>query len=420
MSDDVVDDPGTVGRQHALSGIRVLDITQFMAGPFCAVMLADLGADVIKIEPPDGESTRRMVGAVGTESPAFNAVNRGKRSLVLNLKSSDGQRALVRLARLTDILIENYRPGVMSAFGLDYQALAAVNPGLIYASISGYGQTGPDRGKGGFDLVAQGVAGIMSITGEPGGPPVKAGIPVTDLGAALFALTGILAALQYRHRTGRGQHVDTSLVEAGVALSIWEATEYFAGLVAPGPMGSAHRMNAPYQAIRCADGYITIGANTDRLFLRLCEVLGHPEWAGAGEFADNASRVRNRVELAAAIETVTLGRPCRRWLDMLEAREIPCGPINDYSQVFADRQVLAREMVIETDHPVLGRLRTLGSPIKLSRTPPDATRRAPLLGEHTHEVLKELGFSDDEIERLTPMNTKDTKDTMDTKDTKDS
>jgi crotonobetainyl-CoA:carnitine CoA-transferase CaiB-like acyl-CoA transferase len=425
MSDQVNSDSGAIGRQRALEGIRVLDITQFMAGPFCTMMLADLGADVIKIEPPAGESTRRMVGAVGTESPPFNAVNRGKRSLVLNLKSGDGQRALTRLARSADILVENYRPGVMSSLGLDYQPLAAVNPGLIYASISGYGQTGPDRGKGGFDLIAQGVAGIMSITGQPGGAPVKAGIPVTDLGAALFALTGILAALEYRHRTGRGQYVDTSLVEAGVALSVWEATEYFSGLGAPEPMGSAHRMNAPYQAIRCADGYITIGANTDRLFQRLCEALGHAEWAGEGEFADNPSRVRNRVRLAALIETVTLGHPRRRWLDLFDAREIPCGPINDYSQVFADPQIGAREMVIETDHPVLGGLRTLGSPIKLSRTPTDATRRAPLLGEHTHEVLTEFGFSDQEIDQLVTKDTnvtnvtKDTMDTMDTKDTKD-
>jgi crotonobetainyl-CoA:carnitine CoA-transferase CaiB-like acyl-CoA transferase len=413
MSDQVDSDSSGIDRQRALEGIRVLDITQFMAGPFCAMMLADLGADVIKIEPPAGESTRRMVGAVGTESPAFNAVNRGKRSLVLNLKSSAGQHALTRLARSTDILVENYRPGVMGALGLDYQPLAAVNPGLIYASISGYGQTGPDRGKGGFDLIAQGVAGIMSITGEPGGAPVKAGIPVTDLGAAMFALTGILAALAYRHRTGRGQYVDTSLVEAGVALSVWEATEYFSGLGAPQPMGSAHRMNAPYQAIRCADGYITIGANTDRLFRRLCEALGHTEWAGEGEFADNASRVRNRTRLAALIETVTVGHPVRRWLELLDAREIPCGPINDYSQVFADRQIRAREMVIETDHPVLGRLRTLGSPIKLSRTPPDATRRAPLLGEHTREVLKEHGFSNEEIDRLSTMDTNERNDTRD-------
>ncbi len=387
-------------RPSALAGIRVLDVTQFMAGPFCSVILADLGADVIKIEPPAGDSTRQMVGAVGTESPAFNAVNRGKRSLVLNLKSVDGRRVFTHMARSTDILIENYRPGVMRAFGLDYPALAAVNPRLIYASISGYGQTGPDRGKGGFDLIAQGVAGIMSITGEPGGAPVKAGIPVTDLGAALFALAGVLAALHHRHQTGRGQHVDTSLVEAGVALSVWEATEYFSGTGVPQPRGSAHRMNAPYQAFRCADGYITIGANTDRLFGRLCTVLGHGEWADAAEFFDNGSRVKNHTKLAALIEGVISVGPRSHWLEQLDANDIPCGPINDYAQVFVDPQIVARDMIRETDHPVLGRLRTLGSPLKLSDSPPDATRRAPLLGEHTDEVLAEFGFSEAEIAAL--------------------
>ena len=386
--------------ERALEGLRVLDATQFMAGPFCTMLLADLGADVIKVEPPTGDPTRQMAGAVGTESASFNAVNRGKRGLVLNLKAPEGRRAFTHLARSMDIVIENYRPGVMAALGLDYQALAAINPSLIYASISGYGQTGPHRAKGGFDLIAQGIAGIMSITGEPGGPPVKAGIPVTDLGAGLFALAGILAALQYRHRTGHGQQVDTSLVDAGVALSVWEATEYFSGLGVPAPMGSAHRMSAPYQAVRCADGYITLGAANDRLFRRLCELLEHPEWASEPDFVDNPHRIRNQTQLAALIENTTAHKPRNHWLAMLEANEIPCGPINDYVQVFADPQIVAREMVAETDHPVLGRIRTLGSAIKLSRTPPDVGRRAPLLGEHTEEILKEFGFSASEIRSL--------------------
>ena len=384
--------PNASQSPRALAGIRVLDVTQFMAGPFCSTILADLGADVIKIEPPSGDATRQMVGAKGTESPSFNAVNRGKRSVVLNLKTAEGRRIFTQLAGSSDILIENYRPGVMRGLGLGYEALADINPALIYASISGYGQSGPNRTKGGFDLIAQGVSGIMSVTGEPGGPPVKAGIPLTDLGAALFAATGILAALQHRHATGRGQYVDTSLIEAGIALSVWEATEYFSGTGTPAPLGSAHRMNAPYQAIRCADGYVTIGANTNRLFVRLCGVLDHPEWAAEPEFLNNAGRVRNRAKLAALIENVMRQQPCRHWLERLDAADIPCGPINDYAQVFADPQVAARGMVLETDHPVLGRLRTLGSPIKLSATPADATRRAPLLGEHTDEVLRELGL----------------------------
>lgn len=384
----------------ALEGIRVLDVTQVMAGPFCAMLLADLGATVIKVEPPTGDSTRQMPGASGTDSPSFNAVNRGKRSLVINLKTAEGREVFARLARSSDIVIENYRPGVMRSLGLDYASLSAANPRLIYASISGYGQTGPDRGKGGFDLIAQGVAGIMSITGEPGGPPVKAGVPVTDLGAGLFALVGILAALQHRHRTGAGQHIDTSLVDAGVALSVWEATEYFAGIGVPTALGSAHRMNAPYQAVRCADGYITLGAANERLFRRLCEVLGHTEWSADPAFAENASRVKHREALAARIESITATQPRAHWLSLLEANDIPCGPINDYAQVFADPQVLAREMVVETEHPTLGHLRTLGSPIKMSATPPDVSRRAPQLGEHSDEVLTEAGLSDAEIAAL--------------------
>jgi formyl-CoA transferase len=389
-----------MNRLSALDGLRVLDVTQVMAGPFCAMLLADLGADLIKVEPPAGDSTRQMPGAVGTDSPGFNALNRGKRSIVLDLKSAEGREAFIRLARSTDILIENYRPGVMDGLGLGYAALSALNPRLVYASISGYGQSGPDRGKGGFDLIAQGVAGIMSITGEPGRPPVKAGVPMTDLSAGLFALVGILAAVEHRHRSGAGQHIDASLVDAGVALSVWEATEYFSGLWIPQALGSAHRMIAPYQAVRCADGYITLGAANERLFRRLCNVLGHPEWSAQPEFADGASRVRHRQALTDRIEAVTAAAPRSHWLALLDANDIPCGPINDYAQVFADPQVVAREMVVETEHPTLGRVRTLGSPIKMSATPPDVSRRAPQLGEHTDEVLREVGFSNDEIAAL--------------------
>ena len=385
---------------RSLSGIRVLDLTQVMAGPFSAMLLADLGADVIKVEPPGGDSTRQMPGAVGTDTPAFNAVNRGKRSIVINLKTIEGREALHRLVGPTDILVENYRPGVMESLGFGYDALAKEHPRLIYASISGYGQTGPARQKGGFDLIAQGVSGIMSVTGDPDGPPVKAGVPLTDLGAGLFSVVGILAALEARHRTGLGQRIDTSLVDAGVALSVWEAAEYFAGAGVPVALGSAHRMNAPYQAFRCADGYITIGGANERIFRRLCEVLGHPEWPSMPDFADNASRVRHREDLAARIEAITARQPRTHWLSLFEAHDIPCGPINDYAQVFADAQVRAREMVVEVEHPRLGRVRSLGSPIKMSATPANPARRAPLLGEHTNEILTEMGMSEEEIARL--------------------
>jgi formyl-CoA transferase len=365
------------------------------------MLLADLGADVVKIEPPSGDMTRRMPGGVGDDTPAYNAVNRGKRSVVLDIKTEAGCAAVRRLVESADLFVENSRPGVMSGLGLGYPALAALNPRLVYASISGYGQTGPDRAKGGLDLIAQGVSGIMSVTGAAGGPPMKSGVPLTDLGAALFAVTGILAALVHRNRTGEGQQVDTSLVEAGVALSVWEATEYFSGAGVPAPLGSAHRMVAPYQAIECADGYITIGASNDRLFERLCEALGHPEWAGLPEYADNPSRVRNRAALAERIESVTRRRPAREWLEAFEARDIPCGRINSYADVFADPQIVSREMVVDVEHPTLGTLRALGSPIKLSATPPLVRRRAPRLGEHTVDVLREAGFDGASIAELT-------------------
>jgi crotonobetainyl-CoA:carnitine CoA-transferase CaiB-like acyl-CoA transferase len=365
------------------------------------MQLADLGADVIKVEPPGGDSSRRWgAGASGTDTPGFNALNRGKRGIVLNLKAPAAQEVFRRLARSADIMVENYRPGVMAEFGIDYPRLSAENPRLIYASISGYGQTGPDAGKGGFDLVAQGVSGLMSITGEPGGAPVKCGVPITDLGAGLFALSGILTALYHRTQTGLGQYIDTSLVEAGVALSVWEATEYFSGSGIPRPTGSAHRLSAPYQAIRCSDGYITLGTATDRLFVRLCGLLGHPEWAERPEFADAPSRVRNQPAIAALIEGMTAAKPRSHWLALFDANDIPCGPINNYEEVVRDPQILAREMVREVDHPTLGRLRTLGSPVKMSATPPDPVRRAPLLGEHTDAVLRQAGYGDDEIAAL--------------------
>lgn len=386
--------------RHALNGVRVLDVTQVMAGPYCAMLLCDLGADVIKIEPPGGDSTRRMAGARGADSPAFNAVNRGKRGIVVDLKTDRGRRIAARLATAADVFVENYRPGVMRRCGLGYDHLRAINPRLVYASISGYGQTGPCAARGGFDLVAQGVSGVMSVTGEPGRPPVKAGVPLTDLGAALFALAGVLAALHSRVLTGEGQHVDASLVEAGLAMSVWEATEHLSDGGVPEPLGSAHRMSAPYQAIECADGYVTVGAANDRLFVRLCAALGHPEWARDPAFADNAARVKNRLALAERIQEITRTASREHWLARFEADGIPCGPINTYADALTDEQIVAREMVVETDHPTLGRLRTLGAPVKLSRTPLTTGRPAPVLGQHTREVLGEVGYTDEEVSDL--------------------
>lgn len=334
--------------RHALEGIRVLDITQVMAGPYCAMLLCDMGADVIKVEAPAGDSSRRMAGGSGSDSPAFNAVNRGKRGIVINLKSTSGRNTLKRLASKSDVLIENYRPGVMGKLGLNYEEIRKINPRLIYASISGYGQTGPSRDKGGFDLIAQGVSGLMSVTGEFGDRPVKIGVPLTDLGAGLFAVSGILAALFHRERSDRGQHIDTSLVDAGIALSVWEATEFFSSGVSPRPLGSAHRMSAPYQAIKCSDGFITLGAANDRLFKRLCAVLGHPEWAQELRFSSDSRRVEQKENLAEKIQSVTGGKSRAYWLSLLESEDIPCGPINDYAEVFKDPQVLSSRLEAST------------------------------------------------------------------------
>lgn len=371
-----------------------------MAGPYCAMLLCDMGARVIKVEPPAGDSTRRMAGASGSDSAAFGAVNRGKLGVVLDLQKPQGRNVFRRLARTADVLVENFRPGVMEKLGLAYEALSVENPRLIYASISGYGQTGPSATKGGFDLVAQGASGIMSVTGEPGRPPVKAGVPLTDLGAGLYALSGILAALYHRTVSGKGQLIDTSLFEAGLALSVWEATEYLSGRGLPGPLGSAHRMSAPYQAFRCTDGFITVGAANDRTFAKLAALLGHAEWITDERFATDSARVANRDTLAELVETEMRKASREEWLRRLDEAGIPCGPINNYEQAFADPQAVAREMTVEVDHPRLGKTRALGTPLKMSATPLNPRRRAPMLGEHTDDVLMGAGFSTNEIEML--------------------
>ena len=383
-----------------LDGIVVLDATQVMAGPYCAMLLADMGARVIKVEPPAGDSTRSMAGARGSDSAAFNAVNRGKHGIVLDLNHERGRAVFARLARTADIVVENYRPGVMRKFGLDYQSLRAENPRLIYASISGHGQTGPWAAKGGFDLIAQGLSGLMSVTGTPTSGPVKVGVPITDLGAGLFATIGILGALHHRATSGAGQHVDTSLVDAGIALSVWETAVYFTTGIVPEPLGTAHRLSAPYQAFKCADGYITIGAANDRNFVKVARVLGHHAWLADDRFSSNTQRIAHREELSRLIEVETVTQPVAFWLNAFEQAGVPCGPILDYEDALTTPQALAREMTVDVDHPALGKLRTLGTPIKMSATPLDPTRRGPLLGEHTVEVLSAAGYSSDEIAQL--------------------
>jgi formyl-CoA transferase len=378
----------------------VLDQTQVMAGPFCSMLLADLGADVIKIEPPGGEHTRRERELAPGISASFLAVNRNKRALTLDLKQADGVELLKRLVSTADILVENYRPGVARRLGVDYDTLAAINPRLIYCSISGFGQTGPYASRGGFDLVAQAMSGIMSATGGDGGAPVKVGVPITDLGAGLFGLLGILCALRARRVTGRGQFVDTSLFEAGLALSAWEATEYwFTGQI-PRGLGTAHRLNAPYQAFRASDGYFTVGANTDKLFIALCEAIGRPELARDPRFSDRATRLAQRGALVAEIEKATAAEPRAHWLARLDAAGVPSGPINSYPEALADPHTLARGMVVDLVHPGAGAVKALGVPVKLSDTPGAVDRPAPLLGQHTAEILTDLGYTDAEQQEL--------------------
>jgi crotonobetainyl-CoA:carnitine CoA-transferase CaiB-like acyl-CoA transferase len=384
----------------ALEGLRVIDLTQAMAAPFCTLNLADMGADVIKIEPPGGEEQRRSsVGRHG-HSATFMAMNRDKRGIVVDLKTPEGVEIVRRLASTADVFVQNYRPGVAARLGVAYEDLAPLNPRLIYCAVSGFGATGPYAARGGYDLIAQGMSGIISVTGEEDGPPAKAGVPVSDLAAGLFAAYGILCALEHREQTGEGQFVDTSLLEAAMALTVWESTEYWATGRVPRALGSAHRLSAPYQALRARDGYFTVGANTERLFEGLCAAFGRPDLASDPRFADRAGRLRHRRELAAAIEVTTVAEPRAHWLERLEKEGVPSGPINTYAEALADPHVLARGMVVELVHPAAGVVKALGVPVKLSDTPGAVDRPAPLLGQHTSEVLAELGYSEAEQQAL--------------------
>ncbi|MBI4635263.1 MAG: CoA transferase [Candidatus Rokubacteria bacterium] len=382
----------------ALDGLRVLDLTQAMAAPFCTMNLADMGAEVIKIEPPgEGEQMRHPGAAVRHgHSGTFMAVNRGKRSLTVNLKVPEGVEVVRRLAGTADVFVQNYRPGVAQRLGIGYEDLSRLNPRLIYCAISGFGATGPYASRGGYDLIAQGMSGIISVTGDEDGPPAKAGLPVSDLAAGLFGAYGILCALEHREKTGEGQLVDTSLLEAAMALTVWESTEYWVTGQVPRPVGSAHRLSAPYQAIRARDGYFTVGANHDRLFHALCRALGRPDLAEDPRFQGNSDRFERRVELIREIETTTVGEPRAHWLERLEREGVPSGPINTYPEALADPHTLARRMVVDIVHPGAGPIKALGVPVKLSDTPGAVDRPAPLLGQHTAEILTELGYTEAE------------------------
>jgi crotonobetainyl-CoA:carnitine CoA-transferase CaiB-like acyl-CoA transferase len=385
-----------------LAGVKVLELAQIMAGPTCGLMLADLGADVIKVERvPGGDDTRRMDRpSVKGESASFMAMNRNKRGIALNLKLPAAQEALKRMVARADVVTENYRKGTMEKLGLGYETLKKINPGLIYCSISGYGRTGPYAEKGGYDLIAQGMSGLMGVTGEPGRAPAKSGGPVCDINAGLLGALGIVSAYVHRLKTSEGQLVDTSLFEAGIQQMYWQVAIYFATGEVPGPTGSAHILSAPYQAFRAADGWLNIGGANQANWERMCRVLGARDWLEDPRFRSNADRMKNLEALVPLMNARLKDHKVDELIKALEAEGVPCGRINSIADVAADPQAIAREMVVELEHPRAGRTRALGLPIKLSRTPGKVSRPAPVLGQHTREVLEEFGFSRAEIDAL--------------------
>lgn len=385
-----------------LAGIRVLELAQIMAGPTCGMMLADMGADVIKIEKiPKGDDSRNYSEPrVNGVSAPFLVLNRNKRGLALDLKNPKGVEVLKRLVVQADVLTENYRRDAMDKLGLGYNTLKELHPGLIYCAVSGYGRSGPMADAPGFDLIAQGFSGLMSITGHPGSPPAKTGNSVADINAGILACVGILAALIHRMKTGKGQLVETSLMEAAMQQTYWQAAMFFATGLSAGPAGSAHPLTAPYQAFKTKDGYVNVGGANQANWERIADLLGHPEWKTDPRYTTNFQRITNRDELAADIEAVLVRHTTQEWIEKFDAAGVPAGPVNSIEQAFSHPQAINREMVVETDHPKAGRIKGVGHPIKFSDLPRPAAKAAPLLGQHSAEVLRDFGFTDTEITQL--------------------
>jgi crotonobetainyl-CoA:carnitine CoA-transferase CaiB-like acyl-CoA transferase len=401
-SDPTSQQDDATGAARPLSGIRVLDVSQVLAGPFTSMLLADLGCDVIKIEPPEGEAMRSSFGSVAAwgETPGFLSMNRNKRSVAVDLKSEEGLSVFRKLVETADVVVQNFRPGVAQRLGISYQDLRTVNPRIICCSISGFGSSGPLATRSGYDMVAQAMSGIMSITGEPGEAPCRAGVPVADIGAGLFAAAGVLGALIGRDRTGEGCEVEASLYDSALAYTVWEATQYWYTGEIPRALGSGHRMNAPYQAFRCADGYVTIAANNNRTWGRLCDALEHPEWVDDPRLVTAEVRLRHTDVLTEKIEATIAGLDRAAVEVLLERFQVPVGAVRSMDEVLDAEELLDDGMVRHGNYAG-GAVRYLGSPIKLNghRITGDG-RRPPRLGEHVDEVLAELGFDDEQIGRL--------------------
>ena len=385
----------------ALEGIRVLDLTQIMAGPFCTMLLADLGAEVIKIENPrGGDDSRRMAPPYyNGESAAFIAMNRNKYGIALDIRTPTGKQVLWRLIESADVLVENFRPGTMTRLGFGYEEVHARYPALVYCSISGFGQTGPYRERGGFDLVAQAMSGVLSVTGSPE-EPAKVGVPISDLNAGLYASHAILAALLSRVRTGEGQYIDTSLFEAALAYTMWESNEYWATGTAPRRLGTAHRLAAPYQVFATANGWIAIGAANQRNWEHLARALDRSDLLQNPGFATNSDRMAHLAELVETLTATLKARTTEEWLQVLDEAGVSCGPVLTLDEFYQHPQVKARAMDIEVQHPIAGSIHAIGFPVKYSITPGQVYRPAPVLGQHTFEMLESLGYSPEQCRQL--------------------
>jgi len=397
--------PSAPGKKRPLPlmGLKVLDVSQVMAGPYSCMLLADMGADVIKVEPPgNGDQTRGAMGfkMKGPDSMGFLNMNRNKRSIAINLKSEAGKAILFKLVKEADILVENYRPGVMKRLGVGYEVMSKINPALVYVSISGFGQSGPWAMRPGFDLMAQAMSGIMSVTGNGDGKPVKAGVPVADIGCALFATYAALSAYIGAKNTGQGQYIDASLFDSALAFSIWDTSEYWGTGNPPVALGTANRMTAPYQAVKAKDGYFVMGATNNKLWQLLCGILERPDLLQKVEYQTIAGRLGQREQLIQELEKSFALKSADEWIDLLLEHGIPAGPILDYPQAFESEHGRHRQMRIEIDHPLEGKVPNIGFAVKMQGTPQEVRRHPPLLGEHTQEVLMQAGFTPDEIKTL--------------------